>query len=282
MPLDLYERGSYRPTSHRQEPNQEALQGNQTQEIDVSLDRHGNPMYTPAQNGSYLVIPNSPDRHGNPIYTSAQNGSYLFIANTSYPAISSPTPAAPNPRGDKKGPKKTSRTMTSTTGKGKGAIDKSTIPQLLAPLSELTKKYEHIPVKDMEAWSNRPLEDRMLERGKGGHIRRPMNSFMLYRSAYAERCKVWCAQNNHQIVSTICGASWKLESPEIREHYTHCAQVEAENHAKAHPNYSYTPSGWNAPGRKRKRTAPEDEDQEEPSNLDDPEHRPSIVYRPFF
>lgn len=254
MALDSYVRGPYGPTSQRQEPNQEAVQGQETQEVDVLLTQHGNPMSIPAQNGPYLVYPNTPD-----------------------PAISSPTPAAPNPKGDKKGPITTSRTMTSSTraSKGRQAIDKSTVPKLTAPLSELTKIYEHIPIKDMEAWSTRPLEERVLERGKGGRVRRPMNSFMLYRAAYAERCQVWCARNDRQTTSTICGASWKLEPPEIKEYYINCATVEARNHLNAHPDYCYNPP--HNLERKRKRAALEDEDEAEPSNPHDPEHPPSAV-----
>lgn len=248
MPLDPYERGPYGPTSQRQEPNQEAVQRQETQEVGVPLNQHSNRMSIP-----YLVYPNTPD-----------------------PAISSPTPAAPNPKGDKEGPIMTSHTMTSSTraSNGRQAFDKSKVPKLTVPLSELTKIYEHIPIRDMEAWSTRSLEERVLERGKGGRVRRPMNSFMLYRTAYAERCQVWCAQNDRQTVSSICGASWKLEPPEIKQYYVNCAMVEARNHLDAYPDYRYMPRNLE---KKRKRPAPEDEDDAEPSNPQDPKHRPSAV-----
>lgn len=130
----------------------------------------------------------------------------------------------------------------------------------------------------MNAWTTRPKEKRVTELGKGGRIPRPMNSFMLYRSAYAERCKIWCTQNNHQVVSTVCGESWALEPPEVKQLYADYAQVERENHAKAHPDYRFSPTKAGTTGRKRKRTTPDDED-EEPSDLDDPdfEYRPSAV-----
>ena len=218
--------------------------------------------------------------------------------NPLYSAIPPPTPAASNLSGDQKGPRKTSRTTTSTRAAkvnkkgerneetprkaskgGKQAMDKSKIPKLTAPLSELTKKFDHIPIKDMHAWTTRPKEIRVTEKGKGGRVPRPMNSFMLYRSAYAERCKVWCAQNNHQVVSTVCGQSWALEPPEIKQQFADYAQVERDNHAKAHPDYKFSPTKSAATGRKRKRTAPDDEDEEEPSDLDDPdfEYRPSAA-----
>lgn len=158
-------------------------------------------------------------------------------------------------------------------------MDKSKIPKLTAPLSELTEGFNHIPIKDMDAWARRPKEKRLTERGKGGKISRPMNSFILYRSAYAERCKVWCSQNNHQVVSTVCGQSWALEGPEVKKLYTDYAQLERENHAKAHPDYRFSPSKATTKGRKRKRPASEDDDDEEPSDLDDPsyDYRPSAA-----
>ncbi len=70
-------------------------------------------------------------------------------------------------------------------------------------------------VRDIPAYVNRNTETRHAEvtKRKNGHITRPMNSFMLYRSAYAERTKAWARENNHQVVSAVAGASWPLEPP---------------------------------------------------------------------
>ncbi|KAL4896705.1 hypothetical protein BDV59DRAFT_111996 [Aspergillus ambiguus] len=116
-------------------------------------------------------------------------------------------------------------------------------PDLPGPLSELTKHMTHIPVKDMGAWVHRPIETRRQEvTKKNGKVARPMNSFMLYRSAYAERTKQWISQNNHQEVSAAAGISWKMEPPEIREKYEMLANIEKKNHIKAHPGYRFSPS----------------------------------------
>lgn len=92
-----------------------------------------------------------------------------------------------------------------------------------------------------------------------------MNSFMLYRSAYSERTKIWCLQNNHQVVSSVSGESWPLEPPHIREKYSDLAKRERENHQRAHPGYKFSPSKTLG-GKKRKAAspapAPTDEDQE--------------------
>ena len=159
--------------------------------------------------------------------------------------------------------------------------DKSKIPKINAPLSELTKTYNHIPIRNMEEWVNRPTEVRRKEVEKrNGYVTRPMNSFMLYRSAYAERTKMWCLQNNHQIVSSVSGESWPMEPPEVREQYNEYARIERDNHQKAHPGYKFSPSKAQGNGRKRKET-PEISADEEPSDLDDPdfEWRPSAERR---
>jgi HMG (high mobility group) box len=119
----------------------------------------------------------------------------------------------------------------------------------------------------MEEWVNRPMEVRRQEVEKrNGYVTRPMNSFMLYRSAYAERTKLWCLQNNHQVVSSVSGVSWPLEPSSIRERYNDLAKIERVNHQNAHPGYKFSPS--KAQTTKRKAS---DEEESEPSDLDDPD-----------
>ncbi|KIX94520.1 uncharacterized protein Z520_09906 [Fonsecaea multimorphosa CBS 102226] len=124
----------------------------------------------------------------------------------------------------------------------KKASNKKGGPVVEQPLSILTKDYT-TPVRDMALWVNRPVEERLAEvERKKGYISRPMNSFMLYRSAYAERVKQFCKENNHQVVSQVTGASWPLEPKEVRDLYERYAIVERDNHAAAHPNYKFAPN----------------------------------------
>jgi hypothetical protein len=142
------------------------------------------------------------------------------------------------------------------------------MPKLTAPLSVLTRDQHHVPIKNMEAWVNRPAEVRRREAEKrNGYITRPMNSFMLYRSAYADRAKAWCLQNNHQVVSSVAGESWPLEPPEVREQYNNYAKIERINHHNAHPTYKFSPSKTTAPAARKRKT--EWSDDEEPSDLED-------------
>ena len=68
-----------------------------------------------------------------------------------------------------------------------------------------------------------------------------MNCFMLYRSAYAERTKEWVSETNHKVVSQLAGKSWKLETVEIKKKYVFLAEIERNNHMKAHPGYKFVP-----------------------------------------
>ena len=127
---------------------------------------------------------------------------------------------------------------------------------------------------------NRPAEVRRKEVEKrSGYVTRPMNSFMLYRSAFAERTKIWCLQNNHQVVSSVSGESWPMEPPAIREQYNEYARIERDNHQKAHPEYKFSPSKNQNSARKRK-DIPEEPDDDEPSDRDlDFEWRPASERR---
>lgn len=123
----------------------------------------------------------------------------------------------------------------------------------------------------MKEWVERSAETRRKEVEKrNGYVTRPMNSFMLYRSAYAERTKQWCLQNNHQVVSSVSGESWPLEPPEVRDQYNEYAKVERLNHQNAHPTYKFSPSKTTVPARKRKGEFSD----EEPSDLEDTEWNP--------
>ncbi|TEA16549.1 Mating-type M-specific polypeptide Mc [Colletotrichum sidae] len=113
------------------------------------------------------------------------------------------------------------------------------------PLSELAVDQPHVPVADIEAYVQRSAETRMKEVEESktpGRIKRPMNAFMLYRKAYQNLAKNLCTQNNHQVVSQVCGSGWPLEPEHVREQFNEWAKTERANHQKAHPGYKFTPS----------------------------------------
>ena len=144
------------------------------------------------------------------------------------------------------------------------------VAKLDKPLSELTAGWTHIPVVDIEAYVNRSTEVRRREVEESktpGRVKRPMNSFMLYRKAYQNRTKDWCLHNNHQVVSQVCGNSWPLEPDHIKNQFNEWARIERMNHQVAHPDYKFSPC---KPGisKATKRKASEEPDSEE-SELED-------------
>ena len=145
--------------------------------------------------------------------------------------------------------------------------EKSKRAALEKPLSELTKKLTDVPVKDTATWVNRSFMERLAEKRPDGSIKRPSNSFMLYRSAYTERCRELEKSKNHQDISSIAGASWAIETPEIKGQFEDWAKLERENHQKAFPDYKFQPQTQAAKERKRKRTS--DEHSEEFSDPED-------------
>ncbi|KAL8666568.1 MAG: hypothetical protein Q9202_001366 [Teloschistes flavicans] len=166
--------------------------------------------------------------------------------------------------------------QSSNSPRPKRAVKKSKIEavgeaSISAPLSQLCLD---VPVVDVYEKVNRPIEERQEEARRDNKIKRPSNSFMLYRSAYGDRVKALYPQNNHQIISRICGASWKMETPEITEKFKAYYEMEKENHAKAHPTYKFSPAK-SSPSRKRRGTGEtsEEEDESELRDLDS-EYRP--------
>ena len=143
------------------------------------------------------------------------------------------------------------------------------VAKLDKPLSELTKDWDHLPIVDIEAYVNRSAEERRKEVESGkvpGKVKRPMNSFMLYRKAYQGRTKDWCLQNNHQIVSQVCGDSWPLEPDHVKEQYSEWARIERINHQNAHPGYKFSPS---KPGASKANKRKISEEPMTESDLDD-------------
>ena len=184
-----------------------------------------------------------------PSHTPPQN---IGILTRSGRAIGTPSSAGDTESSRASQSPKSRRNLRKKAGIKKGG------PAIDQPLSLLTQDYK-TPVRDMGLWVNRPVETRLAEvEKKKGYVSRPMNSFMLYRSAYAERVKQFCKENNHQVVSQVTGTSWPLEPQEIRGMYERYANIERDNHAAAHPNYKF------APNKAAKRTRNDDDSDSDP------------------
>lgn len=120
-------------------------------------------------------------------------------------------------------------------------------PSLPLPLS-LLPAVAHIPLKDVAAHIKRPVSTRRTDAAysrnrKHQAIPRPSNSFMLYRMAYTDRIQALIREaDNHQVVSSVAGESWRMETLEVTDEFKELAEVEKVQHAKAWPNYRYQPT----------------------------------------
>lgn len=112
------------------------------------------------------------------------------------------------------------------------------------PLSTMASELGHIPIVDIEAYVKRSADLRRAEVANSKRckrVKRPMNSFMLYRKAYQGRIRAWSRQSRHQVISQLCGDSWHLEPSHIKDQFLGWAQLERINHQNAHPEYKFLP-----------------------------------------
>lgn len=201
-----------------------------------------------------------------PASSPSQRSDVISLRNGTVPRSSSMRPIASKSRSDRPQTKKARAKAARKT------------PKITTPLSESTKHLS-VPMIDIEAYVNRSEAERKLEVETSktpGKIKRPMNAFMLYRKAYQGRTKEHCTQNNHQLVSQVCGDSWPLEPEHIRNQFTEWARIERENHAKTWPEYKFAPKKPKDLKRKL-----DDEDGEDELPLEDYDHETGrVIKRP--
>jgi hypothetical protein len=89
-----------------------------------------------------------------------------------------------------------------------------------------------------------------------------LNSFMLYRRCYSQRFQAWSGKNNNQDVSAVLGASWAMETEEVRNRFAALYVIEERNHRKAFPHYKYAPNKSGTNKNKRKSEEPQDSDDD--------------------
>lgn len=129
-------------------------------------------------------------------------------------------------------------------GKKKPASDSNPKFSFEEPLSVMCKRVTDVQDADIEAWVHRSMDERRreVEADKNHKIKRPMNAFMLYRKHHQNRVKMRFSHENHQIVSAVCGQGWAQELKEVIDQYNEWARIERDNHARAFPDYKFTPS----------------------------------------
>lgn len=99
-------------------------------------------------------------------------------------------------------------------------------------------------------------------RRKEGHIPRPPNAFMIYRSHMWAKQKVTRqVEKDHRQISRIAGILWNQLSTAQQDPYRDVAERAKRIHRELHPDYKYAPVSRRERGPKRKvsRDAQDDE-----------------------
>src|SRR5258708_86557 len=95
---------------------------------------------------------------------------------------------------------------------------------------------------------DRPPNDKGKDKtdGDSGKVRRPQNSWILYRKDKFELLRKEAeAENKPRPIaaeaSKIISEAWKNESPEVKKYYNDLAEKEKVRHAEEHPDYKFKP-----------------------------------------
>ncbi|KAI0793304.1 hypothetical protein C8Q75DRAFT_555208 [Abortiporus biennis] len=76
-----------------------------------------------------------------------------------------------------------------------------------------------------------------------GHIPRPPNAFMLFRSAFWAREKTkTTVERDHRKISCLAAEEWRMLPEKDRAPFKRRAELEKRKHHEAHPEYKYCPS----------------------------------------
>jgi hypothetical protein len=77
------------------------------------------------------------------------------------------------------------------------------------------------------------------------HVKRPLNSFMLYRKSQTQSAMAYATSSkfklNHQNISQIVGLMWQTESNSLKSEFARFAGQEKELHRALYPDYKFCP-----------------------------------------
>ena len=76
---------------------------------------------------------------------------------------------------------------------------------------------------------------------KNGHIKRPLNCFMLYSFQERPKAQLMHSDESHSEISKILGTQWKALNPEQQKPYREEAQSLKQLHDAQFPRYKYKP-----------------------------------------
>ncbi|KAG1841320.1 hypothetical protein DFJ58DRAFT_75727 [Suillus subalutaceus] len=108
------------------------------------------------------------------------------------------------------------------------------------------------------SFPNRSSHSRKKEEG---HIPRPPNAFIVFRSCLWSNEDFRSLESDHRNVSRIAGERWRNLSDDEKEPFVQMAKEAKALHANMYPNYKYSPSHRTVAGPKRKGRRNSDEER---------------------
>ncbi|KAG2370211.1 hypothetical protein BDR07DRAFT_1370780 [Suillus spraguei] len=108
------------------------------------------------------------------------------------------------------------------------------------------------------SFPNRSSHSRKKEEG---HIPRPPNAFIVFRSCLWSNENFRSLESDHRNVSRIAGERWRNLSDDEKEPFVQMAKEAKALHSKMYPNYKYSPSHRTVAGPRRKGRRNSDEER---------------------
>ncbi|KAJ8091393.1 hypothetical protein AAF712_009844 [Marasmius tenuissimus] len=120
------------------------------------------------------------------------------------------------------------------------------------------------PPSDCPSPSPPPPNERRLSASKSrkhseDHIRRPPNSFMVFRSDFWDRQKHNPTERDHREISKMAGSSWRSLPAHMKEHWRHRAAAIKAEHSRKYPDYKYSPNPRRKPRVQKKKGSRSDQ-----------------------
>lgn len=127
----------------------------------------------------------------------------------------------------------------------------------IIPASHISSSLSPV-LSHLLSFPNRSSHSRKKEEG---HIPRPPNAFIVFRSCLWSNEDFRSLESDHRNVSRIAGERWRNLSDDEKEPFVQMAKEAKALHAKMYPNYKYSPSHRTVAGPKRKGRRNSDEER---------------------
>ena len=107
-----------------------------------------------------------------------------------------------------------------------------------------------------------PLSSAKNKRKDSGHVPRPRNSFIIFRSLERSALKRVAIGANEQNISKVAAELWRKKTPEEKAYYKHLEAIQKQEHQMRYPGWKYHPKPRDHQRKNRKKsTRPGDEER---------------------